>query len=340
MKYRILGKTGLPVSVLGFGASPLGGVFDPADEAEGHRAVDYAIDHGINYFDVAPMYGVTLAETNLGKALKGKRDRIYLATKCGRYDEDKFDFSCGRILRSIDESLQRLQTDHVDVLQIHDVEFVEKAQVLNEAVPAVRKIIDMGKARFLGITGLPVRYLAQLAREVEVDVVLSWAHYNLVEDEINDELVPLSKEKGFGLINASPLLQRLLSDSPLPGWHRSPQEVKDVQPKLVRLCEAYGVNLGHVANRFALEHPHVATTIVGMSKVRNVERNLQAMDFVIPDELLGKIRELTAPVMNQMWFEGRAENNIPKPQTRPAAREVPSAAPAAVRMYPADSVTA
>src|SRR3712207_564423 len=108
----------------------------------------------------------------------------------------------------------------------------------------------MGKARYIGITGLPVRYLAEVARQAEVDTVLSWAHYNLLEDEINDELIPLSKEKGFGLMNASPLLQRILSDSPLPDWHRSPQPVKDMQPKLLQLCKNYGVNLSDVAIRY------------------------------------------------------------------------------------------
>ena len=200
MEYRVLGKTGMKVSILGYGASPLGGVFDPTDPEEGIRAVHYAIDHGINYFDVAPMYGVTLAERRLGAALRGKRGGVFLATKCGRYDEDNFDFSYRRILTSIDDSLRRLHTDYVDVYQLHDVEFIAREQVLNEAIPAALKVKEQGKARFVGITGLPVRYLAALVRELDVDTVLSWAHYNLLEDEINDELVPLFKEKGFGLI--------------------------------------------------------------------------------------------------------------------------------------------
>ncbi|MHC4418651.1 MAG: aldo/keto reductase, partial [Planctomycetota bacterium] len=135
MEYRTLGKTGMEVSIIGYGASPLGNVFGETDEAEGVRAVHYAIDHGINYFDVAPMYGVTLAETRLGKALKGKRDKIFLATKCGRYDIDKFDFSAKRVLESIDESLERLGIDYVDVYQVHDIEFGDKEEVINEAIP-------------------------------------------------------------------------------------------------------------------------------------------------------------------------------------------------------------
>ena len=312
MEYRRLGKTDMDVSVLGFGASPLGSVFDVADEVEGKKAVHYAIDHGINYFDVAPMYGTTLAETRLGKALKGKRNKIFLATKCCRYGNDVLDFSYNRVMKSIDESLERLQTDYVDLLQVHDIEFGTMKQVLEEAIPAALKVKEMGKARYIGITGLPVRYLAKIARQVDVDTVLSWAHYNLVEDEINDELVPLSKERGFGLINASPLLQRLLSDSPIPAWHRSPQAVKVMQPRLLELCREYGVNLGDVANRFALDHPDINTTIVGMSKMKNIERNIRVLDFKIPDGLLERIEKMVKPVKNMMWFEGNPENNISK----------------------------
>jgi L-galactose dehydrogenase len=308
MEYRRLGKTDMDVSLIGFGASPLGNVFDVADEQEGIRAVHYAIDHGINFFDVAPFYGFTLAEARLGKALAGKRNKILLATKCGRYED--FDFSYKRVLESIDESLQRLNTDYVDILQIHDIEFGDRQQVINEALPAVLKAKEMGKARYIGITGLPVKYLADVARQVEVDTVLSWAHYNLLEDEINEELVPLSKEKGFGLMNASPLLQRILSDSPLPAWHRSPQAVKDMQPQLLELCKPYGVHLSDVAIRYALDHPDIATTIVGMSNTNHVKQNIRALDFQIPEGLLAQIESLVAPVKNMMWYEGKPENNL------------------------------
>ena len=312
MEYRKLGKTNLQVSVLSFGASPLGNVFDITDENEGRRAVHYAIDNGINFFDVSPFYGLTLAEERLGKALEGKRQDIFLATKCGRYGLADFDFSYNRILKSIDESLQRLQTDYVDILQLHDIEFVDKQQILEEAIPAVQKIKEQGKARFIGITGLPVRYLAEIARQVEVDTVLSWAHYNLLADEINDDLVPLAQEKGFGLMNAAPLMQRILSDAPLPDWHRSPQAVKDLQQPLLQLCRNYGVNLSEVAVRFAVDHPAIATTIVGMSETRQVQQNLKALDLQIPADLLAEILKMVAPVKNQLWFEGKPENNIPK----------------------------
>ena len=310
MQYRTLGKTGLKVSILGFGASPMGNVFDPVDESEAISTVHYALDHGVNFFDVSPFYGLTLAESRLGKALKGKREDIILASKCGRYDLQDFDFSRKKILQSIDESLSRLKTDYLDLFQLHDIEFVDKRIILEEAVSAIQEVVASGKARFWGITGLPVRYLAQIARETNPDTVLSWGHYNLLEDEINDELVPLSAGLGFGLMNAAPLMQRILSDGNLPPWHRSPDEVKALQPVLLELCKSYGVRLSEVALRYAMDHPKVATTIVGMCELDVVKQNVAAVDFEIPSELLQQIETLVAPVKNRMWFEGKEENNI------------------------------
>jgi L-galactose dehydrogenase len=310
MRYRKLGKTGLEVSILGFGASPMGNVFDPVDEKEAVSAVHYALDHGVNFFDVSPFYGLTLAESRLGKALEGQRKDIVLASKCGRYDLQYFDFSRKKILQSIDESLGRLKTDYLDLFQLHDIEFVDKRIILEEAVPAIQEVVTSGKARFWGITGLPVRYLAQIARETNPDTVLSWGHYNLLEDEINDELVPISQEMDFGLMNAAPLMQRILSDGNLPPWHRSPDEVKALQPVLLELCKGYGVRLSDVALRYAMDHELIATTIVGMCELDVVKQNVAAVDFEIPAELLTKIESLTAPVKNRMWFEGKEENNI------------------------------
>ena len=310
MLYRRLGKTELNVSVIGFGASPLGNVFDDCDESEGIRSVHCAIDLGINFFDVAPFYGITLAETRLGDALKGKRNDILLATKCGRYGMRDFDFSYQRILESADESLKRLKTDYADLMQLHDIEFGSKEQVLNEAIPALQKIKASGKARFVGITGLPVRYLAAIAKEVEVDTVLSWAHYNLLQDEINAELVPLCQQKDMGLMNAAPLVQRILSDASIPAWHNAPVELQAIQAPLLACCKKYGVALSDVAIRYAIDHPFISSTIIGMCDQHNVKKNIGVLEFSIPEGLLDEINQLVAPVKNTMWFEGMPENNV------------------------------
>jgi len=317
MQYRRLGKTAMNVSVIGFGASPLGNVFDDCDEQEGTRSVHAAIDAGINFFDVAPFYGITLAEERLGEALKGKRDKVILATKCGRYGLRDFDFSYQRILDSADESLARLQTDHVDLMQLHDIEFGTKEQVLNEAIPALYEIKKSGRARYIGITGLPVNYLAEIARQVDIDTILSWAHYNLLQDEINKELVPLSKERDLGLMNAAPLLQRILSDASIPSWHNAPAGMQAMQVPLQACCAKYGLKLSDVAIAFATAHPDIASTIIGMCDTVNLSNNIKALETQIPKELLEEIEVLVAPVKNSMWFEGMPENNIPTKNNRP-----------------------
>src|SRR5690606_27886538 len=116
--------------------------------------------------------------------------------------------------------------------------------------------------------------------------------------------------KGFGLMNAAPLMQRILSDAPLPEWHRSPQAMKDMQSKLLALCASYGVKLSDVAIRYALDHPDITTTIVGMCDLDTIIQNVSVLDFKIPDGLLKEIEILVAPVKNLMWYEGKAENNI------------------------------
>lgn len=311
MERRPLGRTGLDVPVLGFGTAPLGDIFGAIDEGDAIAAVHAAIDRGVDYFDTAPLYGFGLAEERLGKALEGRRDRAIVATKCCRDGFTEFDFSAARVTASVDESLRRLGTDRIDVFQIHDVEFGDMQQVLEEAVPAAMALKQTGKVRFVGITGLPVRHLRRLAEQCEIDTLLSWAHLNLVEDELVTELAPLAAEKGFGLMSASPLLQGLLTDRSLPEWHRSPAQLRAVAPALAAACREAGTDLASVAVRFAVEHPAPATTIVGIAGMDDMTRNLAALEQPIPDGLLDRLAEIAAPVKNMMWFEGRPENNLP-----------------------------
>jgi len=154
MIYRTLGNTGLSVSALSYGASPLGSVFRDVDEAEGIRTVHTALDLGINFIDVSPYYGLTRAEEVLGRALATvPRDRYILATKVGRYAKDSFDFSAQRVTASVDESLRRLGVETIDLIQCHDIEFGSLDQVVEETIPALRRLRDSGKVRFIGITG-------------------------------------------------------------------------------------------------------------------------------------------------------------------------------------------
>jgi L-galactose dehydrogenase len=309
MKYRILGNTGMKVSVVSFGASPLGDEFRKTTDEERQRAVDAAIDQGINYFDTSPFYGRTLSETRLGQALRGKRDRVFIATKCGRYDIDGFDFSAERVTASIDESLKRLQTDHVDVLQAHDIEFGDVNQILEETVPALLKIKESGKARFVGVTALPLKIMARVIATHPIDMVLSYCRYNLMITDMDDLLTPIAQERGVGLVNASPLHMRILTEAGAPDWHPAPKQVQQAGQQVVALCRERGYDPADVALRFCIDYPHAATTLVGMSRPDHVERNIRGIETAVDEELLREIAKVVEPVNNMTWPSGRRENN-------------------------------
>ena len=312
MEYRKLGQTDLEVSVLGYGASPLGNEFEEIDVREGERAVHMAVDVGVNFFDTSPYYGRTLSEERLGRALGARRKNIVLATKCGRYDIDKFDFSADRVRNSINESLRRLRTDYVDIYQMHDIEFVDREQVLSEALPAARELQKAGKCRYVGITGLPLGVLREVADRAEVDSILSYARYNLMVDDLDRELRPFCAEKGIGLINASPLHLRILTERGAPPWHLASEEVKRVAQQIALLCRARGIDIAEAALKFCYDYPHTASVLVGMSKSRHVAQNLKTLGFEQPEGLLDEIREMVAPVRNQVWPTGLPENQDPR----------------------------
>ncbi|EMS58824.1 putative oxidoreductase YajO [Triticum urartu] len=175
--------------------------------------------------------GGAVSESVLGDCLRFAgvpRDSFVVATKCGRYKEG-FNFSAARVTRSVDESLARLGLDYVDILHCHDIEFTNLDQIVNETIPALLKIKESGKARFIGITGLPLSIFTYVLDRVppgSVDLVLSYCHYGINDTALVD-LLPYLKSKGVGVISASPLAMGLLTDNGPPEWHPAPEQLKD-----------------------------------------------------------------------------------------------------------------
>ena len=308
MRYKPLGRTGLEVSVIGFGASPLGNEFGGIDPAEGERAVDAAIDNGINFFDTSPYYGRTLSEERLGKALEGKRNKVVLATKCGRYDLNGFDFSAARVKTSVEESLRRLRTDHIDVFTAHDIEFGDREQVINETLPAMRELQKQGKIGFAGISALPLKILADVAARGKVDTIISYSHFNLMMRDLDDVLTPRAEANGIGLINAAALHLRILTKEGPTARHPASPEIKEAGRKIVAAIEARGLDAAVVAVSFSLRHSYSSSLLVGMSGVDEVQSNLKALDLEIDPSLLAEVDQILAPVKNQIWRSGRPEN--------------------------------
>ncbi|MFP6633659.1 MAG: aldo/keto reductase [Planctomycetota bacterium] len=309
MKYRQLGRTGLQVSALSFGASSLGGVFRDIDEAEGIRTVHVALEEGINLLDVAPYYGQTRAEAVLGKALRGiPRESYYLATKVGRYGAREFDFSSRRVTESVDESLGRLGTDHIDLIQVHDIEFGSLDIVIEETLPALRELQRSGKVGYVGITGLPVGIFSRVAQRAEVDTVLSYSRYCLNDTSLLGVL-PELEARGIGILTASPLSMGLLSHRGPPAWHPAPAELKEACARATEHCSRRGADISKLALQFSTSQERLASCIVGSADPENIRRNCRWIEEPLDEELLAEVRKIFEPVKDLCWYEGLPENS-------------------------------
>lgn len=311
MEFRTLGQTGLEVSALSLGASPFGGVFGDVGFADCKRCLDMALDLGINFIDCSPYYGLTKAETMLGKTLQGvPREKYLLATKVGRYGPDfaGFDFSAARVTASVDESLARLGVDTIDIIQCHDIEFGDLDQIVNETIPALREVVRAGKARYVGITGLPLRALREVVSRAELDTILSYCHYSLNDTSLQ-EILPFLEANGVGIISASPLSMGLLTERGAPDWHPAPAAIKAACHQAVEHCRAKGASIEKLAVQFAVRNPRIATTLVGTSKAANIEKNVRWLEEPLDAELLGEVAAILAPIKDQTWPSGHPHNN-------------------------------
>ncbi len=170
MQKRPLGKTGIELTVLSFGASSLGAEFRKVDLGEALRSVRMALDEGMNFIDTSPYYGRGMSEMLLGQVLPDiPRDSYYLGTKLGRYAPQHFDFSPRRVEESVDISLERMKVDYLDVVLCHDIEFVDMARVVEETIPALRRQVEKGKVRFIGVSGYPMKLFKYVLANTHVD---------------------------------------------------------------------------------------------------------------------------------------------------------------------------
>ncbi|PNH11710.1 L-galactose dehydrogenase [Tetrabaena socialis] len=319
---RPLGSTGLELSVLGFGASPLGGSFGAVDDSVGIAAVHHAFRRGINFFDTSPFYGLTKSETVLGQALRDlPRSELVLATKVGRYGHRPadFDFSAARVTASVAESLARLQVSYIDIIQCHDIEFGDLDQIVNETLPALAALRSQGLVRHVGITGLPLealQYVLDRAAPGSVDTVLSYCHYCL-NDTTLAAAIPALRAKGAGVINASPLSMGLLTRAGPPAWHPAPPPLREAVLAATAHAEGRGHDIAALGMRFAMRQPDVASTLVGMYDIdlvdKNISATLQALGLepgsgaegADADAVLGEVLQMLEPVKDLSWPSGR-----------------------------------
>ncbi len=309
---REIGKTGMMVQPLSFGASSLGGVFHGIKESEAIEAVHVAVDGGMNFIDVSPYYGHYKAETVLGKALREiPRDKYLLSTKVGRYGKDgvnTWDYSGKRATESVYESMERLGIDHIDLINVHDIEFQAALpgglqKVCDETLPALVELREKGIVSHVGITDLQLKNLKWVIEHVPagtVESILNFCHYCLCDDELIDYL-DFFEERGIGVINASPLSMGLLSERGVPDWHPAPKPLVEACQRAMQHCKAKGTPIEKLAIQYSVSNPRVTTTLFSSANPVNVKRNLEWSKEPIDMQLVQEVQEIIGDQKRVTW---------------------------------------
>ena len=312
MIYHKLGRTGMEVSRLSFGASSLGGVFHDIREKEGIEAVFTAVEGGINFIDVSPYYGYYKAETVLGKALREiPREKYYLSTKVGRYGQDgvnSWDYSARRVTESVYESMERLHVDHIDLINVHDIEFQAGLpgglqKVVDETLPALVELREKGVVGHVGITDLQpenLQWVVAHSPEGTVETILNFCHHCLNDDLLVDHL-DWFEAHGIGVINASPLSMGLLSVRGVPSWHPAPASLVDACRRAADYCTEKGYPIEKLAVQYAISNPRIATTLFSSARPENVRLNLAYADEPLDEGLVQEVQTIIGDQKRVRW---------------------------------------
>jgi aryl-alcohol dehydrogenase-like predicted oxidoreductase len=300
------------LSNLSFGASSLGAEFRSVDLNEAIASVRAALDAGMNFIDTSPFYGRGMSEVLLGVALRGiPRDSYYLGTKLGRYDRAHFDFSARRVIESVDVSLHRMGVDYLDICLCHDIEFVGMQQIVDETLPALKAIQKQGKVRFVGVSGYPMNIFRYVLGQTDLDVVLSYNHYTLQNTMFGD-LVPYLKSRNVGIMNAAPFSARLLTNDPLPPWHKATDQVRQIAKAAADHCLKHGSDIAKLALQFSISNPDMTTCITGSARPERVRQWADWAAEPMDTALLNDVLQILKPIHNWFYIEGRPENNDPE----------------------------
>ncbi|KAG5682713.1 hypothetical protein PVAND_012047 [Polypedilum vanderplanki] len=284
MEYRQLGKTDMMVSKISIGGGTLCNMsYGILDFDEAKQTVIEALRRGINYIDTAVYYGNGESEENIGKILKDvPRQAYYIATKTCRFERtgpNQFDFGKERTLKSVEESMRRLNVDYIDLYQLHDVEFADNIdEVIKGALVACVELKQSGKIKAIGINGYPLHVLKEgiIKAEGKIDTVLTYARYILTDDSLL-EYLPFFNEMRVGVICAAVHGMGLLTNNGPPSWHPAKDELKKIAAEASEICKSNDIQLGKLAAYHAMKiEANVATFLMGMEKMEYLENNLSA----------------------------------------------------------------
>lgn len=314
---RRLGRSGLEVTELGFGAAPIGDLYRHLDDATAIAAVDAAAMAGVNLFDVAPLYGRGLAEHRLGTALRRlPRASFIVSTKVGRVYaaaphgvrngegyagglpfEGRFDYSYEGAMRSLEQSLLRLGIASIDIALIHDIDpWTHGAQAparlreaLQGAYRALAELRSQGVVRAIGIGVNDADVCAAFAREADIDCVMLAGRYSLLEQPALDTFLPMAAARGIGVMMGGVFNSGILATGAIAGakynYRDAPAHVLATVARIEAICRSHEVPLGDAALRFPLGHPAVASVVLGATTREEIASNHAAFSRSIPSQL-------------------------------------------------------
>lgn len=310
MKYTTLGRTGMRISRVSLGCWRFGA---ETDEPTARALIDYALDQGINLIDTANIYARGVSEEIVGRALKGRRYDVVLATKVwGKMGDGVNDRGLSRlhIMRAVEDSLRRLQTDHIDLYQIHAP---DNETPLEETLDALNDLVRQGKVRYIGVSNHPAW---QTCKALWISNVNGYARYvsaqpryNLLDRRAEHELIPLCIDQGIGIINYSPLAQGLLSGKyrkgqPLPAESRAARselmknlltdENLDRVERLATYAEERGYSIAQLAIAWLLAKPGVSSPILGATSIEQLEENLKGVAWELTPEEVKEVEQLAS----------------------------------------------
>lgn len=341
MEYRRLGLSGLKVPALTFGTGTFGGNndffkgFGTTDVEQARRLVDICLDAGITMFDSADIYSDGLAEEILGQVIKGRRDRVLVSTKATfRSGEDVNQVGSSRfhLIRSVDEALKRLGTDHIDLFQLHGM---DASTPVEETLQTLENLVQAGKIRYIGCSNFSawhlMKSLSYSAQHGIARYVAHQAYYSLVGRDYEAELMPLGLDQGVGAVVWSPLgwgrlTGKLRRGAPLPLNTRlqnpltakgGPQVAEEYLYKVVdaldEVAEECGKSVPQIALNWILQRPTVSTVIIGARNEAQLRENIEAVGWNLTADQVKKLDTASAqPLAYPYWHQAQFEERIPR----------------------------
>ncbi len=306
MQLRPLGRTGLSVSVVSMGGAAIGQQYGPVSVRDAADTIHAGIDAGINLIDTSAFYGEGKSEEILGEVLAGGwREKAILCTKAGRHTRERFDFSPAGMRSCLEGSLRRLRVESVDILLAHDIEYADDFErVFADTADVLHRLKAEGKARFVGMSCYPLPLLRRAVERCDLDVVISYCHFNLQNQRLLTEFLPTADAHGVGVLNASPLAMGLLTNQGPPPWHPASDAIKRTCAEAAAFCRSRGADLATLGMQYCYGEARIPSTVTGTAKRSELEANLQALATPADAELLRDVARILEPVRDATWASG------------------------------------